>query len=540
MAQVEMFPAVANSPATELTAALTDIATTVSLLDASKLPDAPNIATIGVDESAETIKYTGKSGNDLTGVTRGFSGTTAKAWLTGVPAARYFTAYDADALRENVAEVNTQLADITLNLRDFGLNGVDDTPAYVAAHAALPADGGTILVPNMSKVTGFTFTKTVKLRGYGQSFSGTTGPTIITSGVIELAGEGSSLMDCNIIAAEGYEGTLYAATGGSAYGENLQLIGGGDAMIIGSLTKVWNYNCFNFKNINIREASGVPLTIAHPNTNGDTNAGNIFGVHIQSSVGHGIRLVNANNNTLTGTTVENITGSSSYALKFENSSGNVFPGCTYLENNPDREIHFDATSAENQIDNLRAGAYGGSGVVDLNGTNLVGCFERSKAAFNWIMGELIHEITGVSKHGIGGYWRFEQTDDRGLKIGLKGFDNTNANIDLRSETADNTLLIDKIQLGTGGQPINLIKAANLTLFVGTVPAHGEVVATQSISGVTVGTFVQMAPLNPLPTGIKPFPYISSAGTLSVQFTNNTAADIAVPNQSAFYLFTTID
>lgn len=67
MAQVEMFPAVANSPATELTAALTDIATTVSVLDASKLPDAPNIATIGVDESAETIKYTGKSGNDLTG-----------------------------------------------------------------------------------------------------------------------------------------------------------------------------------------------------------------------------------------------------------------------------------------------------------------------------------------------------------------------------------------------------------------------------------------------------------------------------------------
>ncbi|OMD32087.1 GDSL-type esterase/lipase family protein [Paenibacillus odorifer] len=111
MAQVEMFAAQANSPATELTAAITDVATTVSVLDASKLPDAPNIATIGVDESAETIKYTGKSGNTLTGVTRGFSGTVAKAWATGVGVARYFTAYDADALRENVTEHSAQLVD---------------------------------------------------------------------------------------------------------------------------------------------------------------------------------------------------------------------------------------------------------------------------------------------------------------------------------------------------------------------------------------------------------------------------------------------
>ncbi|MEK5414403.1 hypothetical protein [Paenibacillus sp. FSL L8-0708] len=110
---IQMFPAAPNSPATELSAAITDIQTTITLLDASKLPDAPNIATIGVDESAETVRYEGKSGNDLTGVTRGFSGTVAKAWAVGVGVARYFTAYDADALRENVAEHSAQLADTT-------------------------------------------------------------------------------------------------------------------------------------------------------------------------------------------------------------------------------------------------------------------------------------------------------------------------------------------------------------------------------------------------------------------------------------------
>ncbi|WP_339191979.1 hypothetical protein NST68_21160 [Paenibacillus sp. FSL E2-0230] len=142
MALQEMFTAQPNSPATELTAALTDVATTVSVLDASKLPDAPNIATIGVDESAETIKYTGKSGNTLTGVTRGFSGTAAKAWGVGVGVARYFTAYDADALRENVAghsaelvSVSAQLADIVINAKTLGIkgDGTDETAELLSA-----------------------------------------------------------------------------------------------------------------------------------------------------------------------------------------------------------------------------------------------------------------------------------------------------------------------------------------------------------------------------------------------------------------------
>lgn len=116
MALQEMFPAVANSPATELSAAITDIQTTITLLDASKLPDAPNIATIGVDESAETVRYEGKSGNTLTGVTRGFNGTAAKAWAIGVGVARYFTAYDVDALRENVTGHSAELVMVNAQL----------------------------------------------------------------------------------------------------------------------------------------------------------------------------------------------------------------------------------------------------------------------------------------------------------------------------------------------------------------------------------------------------------------------------------------
>src|SRR5690606_5163990 len=55
-----------------------------------------------------TILYTGVSGNDLTGVTRGFQGA-AKAWAQGTKVARLFTAYDYDALRQNVNNVSSSL-----------------------------------------------------------------------------------------------------------------------------------------------------------------------------------------------------------------------------------------------------------------------------------------------------------------------------------------------------------------------------------------------------------------------------------------------
>ena len=140
MAQQTMYPAAPNSPTTQLSAATTDTATTISVVDASKLPAAPNLATIGVDETAEVVLYTGKTDNDLTGVTRGFSGTTAKAWSAGVNVARYFTSYDADTFRANIADhegriataVQATTADVTYYVRTDGNdnnNGLANTAA---------------------------------------------------------------------------------------------------------------------------------------------------------------------------------------------------------------------------------------------------------------------------------------------------------------------------------------------------------------------------------------------------------------------------
>lgn len=121
-----MYPAQPNSPAAELATAIDATQTTIEVTDGSKLPDAPNIAVIGTEEDAETIKYETKNGNTLENVTRGLQGT-AKAWGAGEVIARNFTAYDYDALRTNI-ETHTSDTSNPHNVTksQVGLGNVDN------------------------------------------------------------------------------------------------------------------------------------------------------------------------------------------------------------------------------------------------------------------------------------------------------------------------------------------------------------------------------------------------------------------------------
>ena len=106
MELLTMYPAQANSPETTLAGAISTSGTSITVLDGSVLPDAPNILTIGAEYStAETVLMTAKSGNTLT-VTRGYNGTTPRAWDKGDTIGRYFTGADHDAMRENIDSLN--------------------------------------------------------------------------------------------------------------------------------------------------------------------------------------------------------------------------------------------------------------------------------------------------------------------------------------------------------------------------------------------------------------------------------------------------
>lgn len=135
-----MYPAAVNSRQTELATDIDDTQTSFTVLDGSVLPPAPNQLTLGTDESAETIKYTGKTGNEITGVTRAFEGA-AKSWAAGTKLARYFTAYDHNTFKANIEDLNQRLENIPApqdaSLTDKGIvqlsNKTDGDAENVAA-----------------------------------------------------------------------------------------------------------------------------------------------------------------------------------------------------------------------------------------------------------------------------------------------------------------------------------------------------------------------------------------------------------------------
>jgi len=130
LAQVSMFPPQSNSPVTELAADISSTDTTVMVVAGNLLPAAPNVATIGLDELAETIYYATKNGNELSGVIRGYDGTSPKGWNAGTRIARYLTAQDISALQHNVSDHETRINGIsTATINKIEPRLVDDLPA---------------------------------------------------------------------------------------------------------------------------------------------------------------------------------------------------------------------------------------------------------------------------------------------------------------------------------------------------------------------------------------------------------------------------
>lgn len=108
-----LYSAINNSPVTTLAQTIAADATQIELVKIAALPAAPNIVTIGTDESAELVLYTAVSGNRLTGCTRGFNGTTPRAWTAGTKAYRAYTAYDHDTFKKCIEEHQERIGQLT-------------------------------------------------------------------------------------------------------------------------------------------------------------------------------------------------------------------------------------------------------------------------------------------------------------------------------------------------------------------------------------------------------------------------------------------
>lgn len=103
MAVKPMYPGSPYSPQTTLAASIGVADTSITLADASILPAPPNYITIGSagDANCETILYQVRTGNTLSGLTRGVEGTAA-SHNAGDPVASYITAALINNIIENV------------------------------------------------------------------------------------------------------------------------------------------------------------------------------------------------------------------------------------------------------------------------------------------------------------------------------------------------------------------------------------------------------------------------------------------------------
>lgn len=134
----KLYPGIAFSPVAELTDNVGAGDTIIPVSNVEAFPPAPNLATIGTDEEGETILYAAKTAAALSGCTRGVEGT-ARAWSSGEPIARNWTAKDHDDLIAAVGEA----AEAAQNTQDA-----------LAEHQADDAAHGELFAAKQPKLTG--------------------------------------------------------------------------------------------------------------------------------------------------------------------------------------------------------------------------------------------------------------------------------------------------------------------------------------------------------------------------------------------------
>lgn len=129
-----MYPGMPFSPSAKLANTIGEADTVIVIDNGAALPDAPNYATIGMDETGEVILYNVKAGNTLSGCVRGVEGT-AQMWNAETPIARYWTNRDYSTLIDNITELDGIAAEHSSAL-ERNLAAIESNAAKLATNTA--------------------------------------------------------------------------------------------------------------------------------------------------------------------------------------------------------------------------------------------------------------------------------------------------------------------------------------------------------------------------------------------------------------------
>ena len=146
MAVKPMYPGSPYSPQTTLAASIGASDTSITLADASILPAPPNYITIGSagDANCETILYQVRTGNTLSGLTRGVEGTAA-SHNAGDPVASYITAALINNIIDNVNGAFTEIAQVGEGKEPKFTDASEKTVAFTAASVRTALSSGETL-----------------------------------------------------------------------------------------------------------------------------------------------------------------------------------------------------------------------------------------------------------------------------------------------------------------------------------------------------------------------------------------------------------
>lgn len=139
-----LYPGIAFSPQTVLADNIGAADTIIPVADVSCFPDGPNLATIGTDETGETVFYAAKTADALSGCQRGVEGE-ARTWMAGEPVGRNFTAKDHNDLIDLLSQKQDKFEGKSGQVVGFNAEGkaVSQEPP-VPPDAVTVAGGGEI------------------------------------------------------------------------------------------------------------------------------------------------------------------------------------------------------------------------------------------------------------------------------------------------------------------------------------------------------------------------------------------------------------
>ena len=115
----QMYPGISNSPSTTLSHSCGAADQTLYIANPAAVPTGPNLCTLGTGSAAETVQYMAISGNTLTGVTRGFDGTTAQAWPSQTAVTRFYTNYDHQSFIDNINDLSSAVTQVETNVTNM-------------------------------------------------------------------------------------------------------------------------------------------------------------------------------------------------------------------------------------------------------------------------------------------------------------------------------------------------------------------------------------------------------------------------------------